>query len=123
MHGYYDGPVPTPEEEAEQEKNLAQDARVDALLVEHWETTGVQYQELQDAWSAAGKPDPDSGHPFWSTLQEDAWVAKYVAGAGGLTTAAARVALADAAPGAFIRDTGREPPHDLVARVFAALQR
>lgn len=51
----------------------------------------------------------------------DTWVSQYVSSAGRLSSAAARVALADAAPGAFLRDTGREPPSDLIARVFAAL--
>lgn len=51
------------------------------------------------------------------------WIAQYTFFAevdGRATTTAARVALADAAPGAFLRDTGREPPSDLIARVFAA---
>lgn len=59
--------------------------------------------------------------PSRAPTPDDAWLSRYVASAGQLTTAAARVALADAAPGAFLRDTGLEPPSDLIARVFAAL--
>lgn len=67
--------------------------------------------------------------PEWDQPQQstdDDWVARYTFSAemrGGLDSAAARVALADAAPAEFRRDTGREPPHDLIARVFAAISK
>jgi uncharacterized protein (DUF924 family) len=53
-------------------------------------------------------------------MTDQEWVLHYSALTPAPSTAAARVALADAAPAQFLRDTGREPPSDLVARVFAA---
>lgn len=53
-----------------------------------------------------------------------AWIARYAAHARSLVGApslsAALVAFADAAPAAYRKDTGLEPPGDLTARVFAA---
>lgn len=49
------------------------------------------------------------------------WLARYTLYVDPPTTAAERVRLAGAAPAQYRRDTGREPPHDLIARVFAAL--
>lgn len=70
-------------------------------------------------------PRPPEGRhtkPPYNPTDED-WIAQYTFLVDPPTTAAARVALADAAPQQYRRDTGREPPADLVARVFAAVSK
>lgn len=64
-------------------------------------------------------PEERYTKPPYNPTDED-WIANYTFLVDPPTTVAGRVALADAAPKEFRRDTGREPPHDLVARVFAA---
>jgi hypothetical protein len=66
--------------------------------------------------------DTESGD--LTLLTDDAWVARFAKRARQFTASLSsteRVKVSGSAPGAFLRDTGREPPHDLIARVFAAL--
>lgn len=69
---------------------------------------------------AVREPPPPS-EPYNPTDAD--WIAQYTFIIEPPITVAGQVTIAAAAPGEFLKDTGREPPHDLVARVLAELRR
>lgn len=93
-----------------------------AYLAKHADT----YRSMDElGYCVAYDPRPPEQRytkPPYSPTVED-WLANYTFIVEPPTTIAGQVAIADAAPGAFLKDTGREPPHDLVARVLAELRR
>lgn len=68
-------------------------------------------------------PRPPEARPAPRPPPTDAdWIASYTFRIEPPDTLAAQAALADEAPNEFRAGMGREPPHDLVARVLAELR-
>ena len=107
-YAIYAPPAPGPEED------------IAAYLAKHADTYRAM-DELGHSLPYDPRP-PEQRYtkpPYIPTV--DNWLANYTFFLEPPSTAAERVRLADAAPAQYRRDTGREPPHDLVAQVFAAL--
>lgn len=92
-------------------------------MQQRWKALRQIHQDAQTLPEGERMPHVYREWPKKFREMEDAdWIKRYTEGSiPAPATAAERVALADAAPKQFRQDTGREPPGDLIARVFAAM--